>query len=291
MTNIKRGQYGQIHTASRTDQYEGDYPSAYGRGCHVFAQAQGREIEIWGRWCAVSIPAPKAYAHAQQILALAIKKGMLEPEYCDVDRKHRGSARNYDLYDFAPGVALVQQRDTTCTKYGNRPKKQYWLIRRNGAGKLTVESADHAKARIAKLAKSDLPFGGIIAAITGKKAVKIKTATSAGQTGYKVVALDSTGALVSVWDASPWPVGQWRVERATNNHQGGFYYYATVGEAVAAAQNNEVFGNTGKDANKTLVLVRVELKGRTFHIGQGKCCATYLRVIEIIRPLDLAVAA
>ena len=71
---------------------------------------------------------------ARRLLELAIKAGLLDAPYVDVDRKHRGSALNYDLYDAKDGVALYQCRHTVCTKYGNTPTKDYVLLRRKGRG-------------------------------------------------------------------------------------------------------------------------------------------------------------
>lgn len=284
-TRITRGSYGEIFATSPRTCARYDYPAALSDA--VGATYYAGPVEIVGEWCPIGgRSAPLAYQRALDILRAAINTELIPAEYCEIDRKHRGSARNYDLYDFAPGVALVQKRETTCTKYGNSPQKSYLLLRRNGAGKITVVEMAAAKARIAKLAKSDLPFGGVIAAITGKKPALIKTATNTVRSGYKIVA-NNSGTLISVWDGSAWPVGQWRIERATDNHSGGYYYYDTEQEAINAANKNEVFGDSGRDTGKKLVLARVEIRGRSHAHATKKRCATYLRIVEVLREITI----
>ena len=285
-TRITRGSFGEIFSTTPRTSSTYDYPGATlnALGTAYYAGP----FEIVGEWCTISgQSSPISYQRALDILQTAISTGLIPQEYCDVDYKHRGSARNYDLYDFAPGVALVQKRETVCTKYGNSPQKTYLLLRRNGAGKITVEEMAATKARIAKLAKSGLPFGGVIAAITGKKPTLIKTAANTAHTGYKIVSIDSSGSLVSVWDGSAWPINKWRAERATDNHMGGHYYYDTESQAITAAAQNEVFGDSGREAGKKLVLIRVEVRGRVFSHETKKRCATYMRVIEKLREITI----
>lgn len=107
------------------------------------------------------------FIYARSILYQAIKKGIIEEEYCGVDNKHRGECLNYDVYDYAPGIALVQKRKTTCTKYGNSPQKNYLLIGRV-KGKVFVIPAPKKNA-IVRQAKKDPKPGGIIRHIAGVK--------------------------------------------------------------------------------------------------------------------------
>jgi hypothetical protein len=234
--------------------------------------------------------APSTYGHAKSILAQAIRRGVVDAPYCEVDAKHRGSALNYDLYDFARGVALVQQRHTTCTKYGNSPTKTYLILRRQ-CGVVTATEAP-GKARIAKLAKSGLPWGGVIAAITGRKPATIKTRTQPQETGFKVLQRDGD-QLVSVWDQSPWELGKERAERLAVDPYGyehptaGLYYYATADEAINAAQHNDIFGTAREHAG--LVVCRVRVRGRRAVAAATdygvKRVATYIRPEAIVATL------
>jgi len=112
----------------------------------------------------------KGYDNGRNILAQAIKKGRLEEPYCDVDKKHRGSALNYEIYDYARGVVLIQKRMTECTKYGNSPKKDYLLLFRVKGRLVTMEAPK--KLSIVRVAKKDPPAGEIIQHIIGAKTAK-----------------------------------------------------------------------------------------------------------------------
>jgi hypothetical protein len=107
--------------------------------------------------------------HAKMILADAMLDGVLEPEYCDVDHKHRGSALNYDIYDYVDNAILVQKRHTTCDKYGNHPQKDY-IILMNINGEVVRADAPH-KMAIARAAKLNPPIGHILHKITKCTAV------------------------------------------------------------------------------------------------------------------------
>lgn len=116
----------------------------------------------WG-----AIVSGDGYNEAQDILLDAIAAGIIAKEYCDVDRKHRGSALNYDLYDYADGVVLVQQRHTICSKYGNNPQKNYLLLIKTGDS-VAVATAPH-KMMIVRAAKLNPEAGYIIQKIARTK--------------------------------------------------------------------------------------------------------------------------
>lgn len=112
-------------------------------------------------WGAVTNPP----VEAREILVDAIIAGHLVEEYCDVDRKHRGSALNYAIYDIASNVILIQQRATTCTKWGNNPQKDYYLLLRVQEGVVKID-APH-KMAIVRASKLGLPAGKVIEKICG----------------------------------------------------------------------------------------------------------------------------
>jgi len=110
------------------------------------------------------------YSNGLDILSQAFKRGLLGSPYCDVDKKHRGSALNYEIYDYARGVVLVQKRLTICTKYGNSPQKDYFLLLRL-KGKVVVKDAPK-KMSIVRMAKKSPKQGEIIQHIIGAKTAK-----------------------------------------------------------------------------------------------------------------------
>lgn len=102
---------------------------------------------------------------AMEILVDAIIAGYLEEEYCNVDRKHRGSALNYAIYDIASNVILIQRRYTTCTKWGNNPQKDYYLLLHTHEGIVKID-APH-KMAIVRASKLGLQAGKVIERICG----------------------------------------------------------------------------------------------------------------------------
>lgn len=237
-------------------------------------------------WSGLGVEAPTSYSRGLDIIKQAVKQGLVEKSYDDIswDRKRRadGDALHHELYDFAAGSALICiRRSHGNGKYGiSTTSKNYFIISRS-AGKITVTPAD--KNRAAKLAKSELAWGGVIAALTGKKDIKIKVPKrTKTQTGYKLVTKNEEGNLVSVWDGSNWDLKKTRQQKATPDHSGGFYYYANIKEALEAAWNKEVFGDCRE--HKNLLVVQVKADGLHYNHGSKLCCTR-------ITPLKIVAAA
>lgn len=172
---------------------------------------------------------------------------------------------------------LVCVRETEGTRYGVKTlSKSYFLIAKRGRG-ITVSGAN--KAVVAKAAKScGNTIGGAIIIVSGRG--RLPTPMAEKRAGYKLVQKEDDG-LVSVWDGSPWPLGKTRTERATPDHEGGFYYYASLDEALEAAAHNEVFGSARE--HKKLVVIEVEASGNHYkHEGRygTKLCATRIKPIR-----------
>ena len=94
--------------------------------------------------------------------------GPMSESYVDVDRKHRGSALNHDMYDVVINngkvrQALVQERYCTCTKYGNAVTKEYFLLTASrGKVKSCVMLDDSTKRRVVKMSRTAKQAGEII---------------------------------------------------------------------------------------------------------------------------------
>jgi hypothetical protein len=227
------------------------------------------------------------YPRALDIIKQAAKQKLIPASYdCitwDHKRRADGEALHHELYDFAAGKVLVcLRRSQGNGKYGvSTTSKQYIILTRSN-GKISVIEAD--KNRAAKLAKSDLPAGGVIAALTGAKPAKIKTAArTKTQTGYKLLTRNEAGELVSVWDGSAWPLKQTRCERATKDHNGGFYYYASLQECLDAAWNNDTFGDC-RD-HKNLIVAQVKADGLHYEHRAAygtKLCATRITPLKVV---------
>lgn len=223
------------------------------------------------------------YLAAMALVQHAAKKKLIPGSYDGIsfDRKGRadGDAVHHEIYDIYPDgrAVLVCVRVTEGTKYGVKIlSKTYFLVAKRGRG-VTVTGANKAVA--AKAAKScGNTIGGAIIIVSGRGKLPMPLAEK--RTGYKLVKR-ANDALVSVWDGSPWPLGKTRTERATPTHDGGFYYYASIDEALEAAAHNEVFGSARE--HKQLVVVEVEASGKHYEHSATygtKLCATRIKPIR-----------
>lgn len=249
----------------------------------VSRHANYGHLQLAPRSDAADLPADPALASfqlAQALLAQAIQSGKLEKPYVDVDSRHRGSALNYDLYDIKGASVLIQSRHTTCTKWGNSPKKDYLLLRKMGRG-VTVIDMNESKPVIVKLAKASDGLGDVIDALSGKKPIKIRPNLSAPRIGYKIVKVNEAGDYVSVWDDSPWPIGRQRTQAATSNHSGGFYYFRTLDECLTVHAKRGVFGDY-HDGDERFVIIECEAAGAEYEHDSGKRCVTRLKPLAAV---------
>jgi hypothetical protein len=231
------------------------------------------------------------FQRAKEILKNARKKGLIESPFDNTEFNRRkgkrfGKMLNVDIYDVAPGAVLIQHRYLQMHKYGTDVRKEYFLVRRKN-GKITVDNRKDDKPRIMKLAKSELPVGSVIAAITGKKVIKIKIAPVVKQVGFKAMKLDDDGNLRSVWDNSIWELYKTRIEAATPDHSGGFFCYRNLNDCLDVAENADVFGEARSHDN--LVIVEVETSGKSYDYRAAyglKICTTRMKVVRVYGELS-----
>lgn len=219
------------------------------------------------------------YLAAMALVQQAAKAGKLPAAYDDLewDRKRRasGSARHHEIYDIAANGAavLVCVRSTEGNKYGVRTTdKSYYLVARHGRGTRVSEASKAVAAKAAKAAGDAL--GLAIAVVTGKRPAPAPKCL-ASRTGYKIVRREGD-RFVSVWDESEWAIGKSRIEAATPDHNGGFYFYADLDEAIDQAVSRQTFGDARQYHD--LSILEVEVAGREF--GETKRCATRVRPIR-----------
>jgi hypothetical protein len=200
-------------------------------------------------------------AAGRALVALAISTGKLDREHCSFDRKRRGSALNYDIYDVRGGTALVQRRYTEGDKYGLHPTKSYFLIRRQGKG-VVVKGAPKATAR--KLAQNAPELGAAVDALEGKRKLAIKSNRPTTRLGYKVVEQRADGTFASTYDGSTWRLGKTRREAATPSHKGGYYHYESVEACRTAALERNRHMRDALADGRTLVILECEIGGREY---------------------------
>lgn len=223
---------------------------------------------------------------AKVLLERAIKAGLLDAPYVDVDRKHRGSALNYALYDTKDGIALYQSRYTVCTKYGNSPTKDYFLLRRKGRGVEIEWLGGSEKARVVKLSRVATTLGEVINTITGvaKRPLKAKVARAV-RTAYKIVEARD-GTYYSVYEPElEWALGKTRIEASTPDHTGGYYVFADSDTALRVLERNEVF-NDAWQRGKRLALLKCEVAGKVHEHDNGKLCVSRVKPVQLVQHLN-----
>jgi hypothetical protein len=229
----------------------------------------------------------EALVQARALVALA--RGKVPAQYDDMrwgrsgkERGHRiGYACHHEIYDLNPeGTrALVCVREVEGTRYGVKTtSKEYFVIARHGLGVRVLPANKAVAAKAAKAAGETL--GMAIEVALGKAKLPVKPAEI--KTGYKLLVRGDDG-FVSAWDGSAWQIGKARVEAASDNHTGGFYYYADLGEALEAAAANDVFGSA-REHNR-LAVVEVQASGRHYAhraVHGTKLCATRVMPVREI---------
>lgn len=218
---------------------------------------------------------------AYDLVALAAKSGKIPAAFDDMEwgrsgkerGKRIGEARYQEVYDFTSSAVLVCVRSVEGTRYGQKTtEKVYFLVSKSGRG---VKVAEASKAVAAKAAKSAGKELGVAVAVCQGKRPAPAPKCLAPRTGYKIVRREADG-FVSVWDGSEWVIGRSRIEAATPDHNGGFYFYASLDEAIQQAVERQTFGDAREYHD--LSILEVEAAGREF--GATKRCATRIRPVR-----------
>lgn len=220
---------------------------------------------------------------AQDAVEQVALAGKIPPAYDHMEwgtsgreRGHRiGDAVRHEIYDITPDGRhiLVCARSVEGSRYGQKTTdKSYFIVSRHGRG---YRAAPASKAVAAKAAKaSGAVLGVAIAVCQGRRPAPVPGCL-APRIGYKIVRREN-GKFVSVWDGSEWPVGAPRIEAATPDHRGGFYFYATLDEAIEQALSRQTFADARE--YRDLSILEIEASGREF--GATKRCATKIKPVR-----------
>lgn len=222
-----------------------------------------------------------ALTAAYNLVAVAAKSGKIPAAFDDMEwgssgkerGKRIGEARHHEVYDFNASAVLVCVRSVEGTRYGQKTTdKSYYLVSKAGRGVKVAEASKSVAAKAAKAAGNEL---GVAIAVCHGNLPAPAPKCLAPRTGYKIVRREADG-FVSVWDGSEWAIGKSRIEAATPDHNGGFYYYASLDEAIQQAVERQTFGDAREYHD--LSILEVEAAGREF--GATKRCATRIRPIR-----------
>jgi len=232
---------------------------------------------------------PEQKCQLKSLLDAATKSGNLPKPYI-ISNKRDLECLNLDTYDvliFRGKVkGLVVQARTfwkDLRKGYTRSQKSYFLIL-NESRKLSVTEIDSSTC--VKRAKNATILGQLVNHYLGKSKVKCKSPVTSQWTGYKILAKDTRGALVSAFDGSEYLIGKWRIETAQPDHGGGYYYYLDQALAIEATSNGTTF-SACVSGGKTLMLCEVEVSGREIAYADGKFAASKIRIVREMQIVEV----
>ena len=226
----------------------------------------------------------------KDLLEKAVATGIVPQPFITSSKKEI-DCLNLDIFDvlvFRGKVKglVVQARSfwKNIRKGYTRIQKSYFLVIRSGK-KIDIRQLENST--FVKRAKNTAALGQLVNHYLGKTTVACKSgATVATWTGYKVLARDGNGSLVSAFDGSTYVPDIWREETAMADHGGGFYYYRERELAVIKTRSGAMFAKSVSEG-KTLVLCKVECSGKQVGYSGGKWAASRLRVIEGLEAVAL----
>jgi hypothetical protein len=243
----------------------------------------------YGALCPANVLTPDQLQQLSALRDAAVKAGKLPAPFILGDRKEF-ECLNLDIFDvqlFRGKVkGLVVQARTfwkDLRKGYTRTGKEYFLVLKSGR---TIDVTTIDSATCAKRAKNTVALGELAAHYQGKVVVKCKAPSIRTWTGFKVLAQDDAGQLVSAYDDSTYCVGKWRSQAAREDHGGGFYYYLNQQLAIDATSRGETFADCVSEG-KRLVLCEVEVSGREIEYNAGKWASSRLRVIRELQPVEI----
>lgn len=222
-------------------------------------------------------PTPETTA----LLSAATKCGVIPAAYDDtrytrvnsrIGNKRIGYAVRVEVIEQRPGAALVMVRYVEGTRYGmSTTAREYYIVARWGR-----RNGIHVrKAPITRTARLVNRGCALEVLLDGDRPPVEPVSV---RSGYKVV-VDAGGTYRSLYDDSEWAVGRCRVEAATDDHCGGYYYYRTLAEALAAAGTRAL---PAPDSTGRLAIMSVEASGREYRHHGGKLCTTRLRPTAVV---------
>lgn len=223
---------------------------------------------------------PELQAQVAAFTAAAIKAGLL-PEPFITDDALEYECLNLDIYDvliFRGKVkSLVVQVRTfwkNVRKGYSRSGKDYVLITRTGR-KITAQVSE--KATCADRAKNTTALGQLVQCLAEQTTI----CNTPPIPLYKVLAKTADGRLIGASDDSEYKLGEWRSVPAKLSYDGGYYDCLDEALSLNATKRAHAFAES-LATGKTLVLCKVEVKGKEIKYDNGKWAASRLRVIGVV---------
>lgn len=233
-----------------------------------------------------------AWMQAKRTLSTAVEDGVIEDTDADFDKEGRGTATNHALYSYSHDgtLILVQVRHATVSKYGTNVKIQYFVT--DGDDAIEIEKG---KSNIKKAAQADpspdSPLRFMRNQLKAEWRNKISE-TPVKLTGPKVseyaiykILHDDNGILRSVYSGEEYTVGKSKMQKACDNHNGGYYAFLSAETAVQVFKSGNAF-NANRTTGKRLVLCKGRAYGQPVAYSNGKRAFTRLVVDEIVSVVE-----
>jgi hypothetical protein len=222
----------------------------------------------------------RAWTAAQRLTAAAQKIGQIPQEHDNIswDRKKRadGSALHVEVYDFAAAAVIICIRETEGSKYGVATTSKTYKIIRRMDGVVTVADVSLPVAKYAKMA--GVQHGEIIAKALGVGQLKLLgNPAPVPEITYKALAIDAAGNLRSIYNAEPYKIGEEKKQGVRAGHEGGYYSYKTVEEAL-----NAEFPGDSELLHQPRVIVRCVVSGKKLVYSGNKISRTSITLQEIV---------
>ncbi len=228
------------------------------------------------------------YLQALNTLAAAVADGVIEHTDAEFDKKGRGTATNHDLYSYSHDgtLILVQVRHAEVTKYGTNVRIQYFVT--DGDDAIEIEKG---KANIKKAAQADPSPDSPLRFLRNQlkaewrakldeKPVKLLAPQVSQYTVYKILH-DDNGILRSVYSGEDYTVGKQKMQKAQDEHNGGYYAFLSAEDAQRVHQSGKTFNREWIEG-KSLVLCKGRAFGRPVSYSNGKRAFSRLVIDEIV---------
>ena len=226
-----------------------------------------------------------AIGAGRKLLDEAIAKEYLKAPYVNIDKKHRGSALNYDVYDVDRNEVLVQRRYTVCSKYGNSPTKDYFVICRHGKAIQVLLVSESAKRLVIKRSKAAKELGEVLDVLRRNSEVASPPAKC-----LMVVEVTQQGRLQTLEHNLP----LLRTKDSATFSDGKTWYqlFTTRDRLDRALQDEKAYQDASRDG-RHLAIIEVTPKGRVFRqkdpLQIRASSVRFITQIELIQPATLAI--
>lgn len=229
-----------------------------------------------------------AWNRANATLSAALQDGLLPENEADFDRKGRGYAVNRDIYGYSNDgtLILVQIRHATVTKYGTNVKVQYFVTDGDDCIEISKGKANIKKA--AQADKSpDSPLRFVRSSLKAEWQAKINEvpvklkAPKAAQFEIFKILHDDNGTLRSVFNGETYTIGKSKVQKAQEDHEGGYYAFLSKDIAEKVFNDGNAFHSAWTEG-KSFVMCKGFGYGRPVVYSNGKHAFSRIVITEIV---------